>query len=517
MREQLGGTGGLVPQRGRQLLDDVPLIPHLPQRHRAIALGQALAGFIEYERDMDILRRFDAKQRGEVGLPRRGGEQVIAADHLVDVLVGIVDDGGQVIGPSSILAAAAQDKVVHVARIGAVEGVVDGESGDVGKQAKGGLAVVGRKLGTLGRALLFGEIAAGTRVLTGNGMWGAGGLTDILAGAIALVSGQLGQGLFIGGVAIVLVDDLAVPVQTERAQVRELTLGRFLGGALLIDVLYAQHKAPPRRSGTKPRQKRRAEVAKVQITRGARRVSAGAGGREIHVHSLRAGTMAGMEKSNGAEVHFIPVRSTLYPWLVTVFVVTFLISNINATKGVQLGPLVTDGAFFLFPLAYIVGDVLSECYGFKSTRRAVYIGFAMAILAAVCFYIAIWLPAADFYEGQEAFAATLGLMPQILAASLAGYLVGQLLNAWTLTAMKKRSGEKGLFARLIASTVVGEFGDTLMFCAIAAPVIGVDTVGGFFNYVIVGFVWKTLMEAVMLPVTAAVIKWVKKREDYLPA
>lgn len=224
--------------------------------------------------------------------------------------------------------------------------------------------------------------------------------------------------------------------------------------------------------------------------------------------------MAGMEKSTGAEVRFIPVRSTLYPWLVTVFVVTFLISNINATKGVQLGPLVTDGAFFLFPLAYIVGDVLSECYGFKSTRRAVYIGFAMAILAAVCFYIAIWLPAADFYEGQEAFAATLGLMPQILAASLAGYMVGQLLNAWTLTAMKKRSGEKGLFARLIASTVVGEFGDTLLFCAIAAPVIGVDTVGGFINYVLVGFVWKTLMEAVMLPVTAMVIKWVKSREDY---
>ena len=70
---------------------------------------------------------------------------------------------------------------------------------------------------------------------------------------------------------------------------------------------------------------------------------------------------------------------------------------------------------------------------------------------------------------------------------------------------------------LIASTVVGEFGDTLLFCAIAAPVIGVDTVGGFINYVIVGFVWKTLVEAVMLPVTAMVISWVKKREDYLPA
>lgn len=65
--------------------------------------------------------------------------------------------------------------------------------------------------------------------------------------------------------------------------------------------------------------------------------------------------------------------------------------------------------------------------------------------------------------------------------------------------------------------MVGEFGDTLLFCAIAAPVIGVDTVGRFINYVIVGFVWKTLVEAVMLPVTAMVISWVKKREDYLPA
>ena len=466
---------------------------------------------------MDILRRCDAEQRGQVGLARRGGEQIITADDLVDTLERIVDDDGQVIRPAGVLAAAAQDEVIHVAGIGAVEGVVDGESGDVGKQAKGGPAILGRKLGTLGRALVFGEVAAGARVLAGDGVRGPGGFADVLTRAIALVGGQLVQGLLIGSVAIVLVDDLAVPVQSERAQVRQLALGRFLGGALLIDVLHAHHKAPPRRVGKKPRQKRRAEVAEVQIPRGARRVAAGAGGRRIHAHSLRAGTMAGMEKTNGAEVRFIPVRSTLYPWLVTVFVVTFLISNINATKGVQLGPLVTDGAFFLFPLAYIVGDVLSECYGFKSTRRAVYIGFAMAILAAVCFYIAIWLPAADFYEGQEAFAATLGLMPQILAASLAGYLVGQLLNAWTLTAMKKRSGEKGLFARLIASTVVGEFGDTLLFCAIAAPVIGVDTVGGFINYVIVGFVWKTLMEAVMLPVTAMVISWVKKREDYLPA
>lgn len=227
-------------------------------------------------------------------------------------------------------------------------------------------------------------------------------------------------------------------------------------------------------------------------------------------------TQSATTARGGESIRFIPVRSTLYPWLVTVFVVTFLISNINATKGVQLGPLITDGAFFLFPLAYVVGDVLSECYGFTSTRRAVIIGFMMAILAALCFYVAIWLPAADFYEGQDAFAATLGLVPQILTASLAGYLVGQLLNSFTLVKMKERSGEKGLIARLVASTVVGELGDTLIFCLIAAPVIGVNTFGGFLNYVVVGFLWKTLCEVIMLPITTQVIKWVKHREDYIP-
>lgn len=235
----------------------------------------------------------------------------------------------------------------------------------------------------------------------------------------------------------------------------------------------------------------------------------------LNVMTTQSATATTVNSDNrGESIRFIPVQATLYPWLVTVFVVTFLISNINATKGVQIGPLVTDGAFFLFPLAYIVGDVLSECYGFKSTRRAIWIGFAMAVLAVVAFYIAIYLPAADFYEGQEAFASTLGLVPQIVLASLCGYLVGQLLNAWTMTAMKKRSGEKNLPARLVASTIVGEFGDTLLFCAIAATAIGISTAPDFINYVIVGFLWKTIIEIVLLPITTAVIKWVKKKENY---
>ena len=221
-----------------------------------------------------------------------------------------------------------------------------------------------------------------------------------------------------------------------------------------------------------------------------------------------------MSHMSTTEAQFIPLQRTYYPVIVAFFVAVFLISNILATKGVTVGPLVTDGAFFLFPAAYIIGDVLAECYGLKATRRAIMTGFLVTIIAVISFYIAIWLPAASFWDGQESFEATLGLIPQIVLASLAGYIVGQLLNAYVLVAIKKRTGEKGLWARLLGSTVVGEFGDTLLFCAIAAPVIGIATSGDFINYVMVGFLWKTLIEVLLLPITYAVIAWVKRREGY---
>lgn len=211
---------------------------------------------------------------------------------------------------------------------------------------------------------------------------------------------------------------------------------------------------------------------------------------------------------------FIPLQPSYYPVIVTVFVAVFLISNILATKGVAIGPLITDGAFFLFPLAYVLGDVLAECYGFKAARRAILTGFAVTVLAVLSFYIAIWLPAAEFYGSQDEFAHVLGLVPQIVIASLAGYVVGQLLNSWVLVAIKRRTGEKSLWARLIGSTVVGEFGDTLLFCLIAAPVIGIATGTDLMNFVLVGFLWKTLIEVLLLPVTYAVIGWVKRREGY---
>ena len=209
---------------------------------------------------------------------------------------------------------------------------------------------------------------------------------------------------------------------------------------------------------------------------------------------------------------YIPVQKSAYPVLLALFTTIFVLSNIVSTKGVQVGPLVTDGAFFLFPAAYVIGDVISECYGFRAARRAVWTGFLAMIIAVSTFYVAILLPAASFYEGQAAFAATLGLVPRIVVASLSGYAAGQLLNAWLLTLMKDRLGERGLWKRLLGSTVVGEFGDTLIFCLIAAPVIGISTVGDTANYVVVGFAWKTLVEVAVMPITYLVIRRIKAHE-----
>jgi len=209
---------------------------------------------------------------------------------------------------------------------------------------------------------------------------------------------------------------------------------------------------------------------------------------------------------------YIPVQKSAYPVLLALFTTIFILSNIVSTKGVQVGPLVTDGAFFLFPAAYVIGDVISECYGFRAARRAVWTGFLAMVIAVSTFYVAILLPAASFYEEQAAFAATLGLVPRIMVASLSGYAAGQLLNAWLLTLMKDRLGERGLWKRLLGSTVVGEFGDTLIFCLIAAPVIGISTVGDTANYVVVGFVWKTLVEVAVMPITYLVIRRIKAHE-----
>jgi len=149
-------------------------------------------------------------------------------------------------------------------------------------------------------------------------------------------------------------------------------------------------------------------------------------------------------------------------------------------------------------------------YGLKATRRVIWLGFALAILAGVTLWLVQLAPPAPGWNNQSAFEAVLGFVPRILLASVCGYLVGEFLNSYVLVKIKERTLEKRLWLRLVGSTVVGEFADTLVFCTIAF--YGVITGAEFINYVLVGYIYKTMLEVFLLPVTYPVIGWVKSRE-----
>lgn len=209
---------------------------------------------------------------------------------------------------------------------------------------------------------------------------------------------------------------------------------------------------------------------------------------------------------------FAQVGSVYYPILVSVFTALVIISNVTATKGVAFGPIITDGGFIVFPLTYVIGDVLAEVYGFRAARRAIILGFLMNGLAALAFWVTVLLPAADFYPNQEHFANVVGAYTQLIVAGLAGFIVGQTINAWTVVKIKERTKEKHLWARLVGSTFAGQLGDTLVFCSIAAHAIGISTFSDFLTYTALGWIYKTAVEVLMLPITYRVIGYVKRHE-----
>ena len=210
--------------------------------------------------------------------------------------------------------------------------------------------------------------------------------------------------------------------------------------------------------------------------------------------------------------------------VVALFVALLLISNVAATKLIAFGPewspfglpvlpIITDGGALLFPLTYVLGDVLAEVFGMRGARRAILLGFGISLLASLTFLAVGAAPAAPGYENQEAFIAVLGFVPRIVVASLAGYLVGQFLNAWVLVKLKQWREGKGMWKRLLGSTVVGEAADTTIFCLIA---FGGQIDGGtMLNYIVVGYLFKVSVEAVLLPVTYRVISLVRSREPEL--
>lgn len=199
-----------------------------------------------------------------------------------------------------------------------------------------------------------------------------------------------------------------------------------------------------------------------------------------------------------------------YPTIAAIFCALLLISNIGATKIIDFGPIKTDGGAFLFPLTYILGDVLTEVFGFKATRRVIYTGFGLGILAGLTFWLVQITPPADNWPNQAAFESILGFVPQIVAASVIAFLLGQLTNSWSFTWIKSRTSGKGLWARSIGSTILGEFVDTLTFTFIAS--LGRMNFSDFLNYLATGYIYKVMYEVICLPITYRVVAIVKRHE-----
>ena len=192
------------------------------------------------------------------------------------------------------------------------------------------------------------------------------------------------------------------------------------------------------------------------------------------------------------------------------FVAVLLISNIASTKILDLGPFTFDGGTILFPLAYIFGDILTEVYGFRRSRRVIWIGVVWAGVAAGTFALVDALPSADFYEAEESFSAILGQTPRIVAGSLAAILVGELTNSVLLARLKIATAGRMLWLRTISSTVVGQAVDTAVFLGIAFG--GIWTAGELWDVFQSNYVFKVGVEVALTPVTYVVVRWLKRSE-----
>ncbi len=196
--------------------------------------------------------------------------------------------------------------------------------------------------------------------------------------------------------------------------------------------------------------------------------------------------------------------------VVALMLTSLLVSNIVAQKVVQFGPFIISGAEFIFPISYIVNDVLTEVYGYRRSRLVIWIGFGANLLMVLAIQVAILLPAAPFWNGQEAFATILGATPQLLIASLCAYLVGEFLNAYVLAKMKILTKGRWLWTRTIGSTFVGQMFDSAIFSLIAF--LGVIPLREIGIMILTVWAFKTVYEAIVTPVTYLVVNFLKRRE-----
>jgi uncharacterized integral membrane protein (TIGR00697 family) len=201
----------------------------------------------------------------------------------------------------------------------------------------------------------------------------------------------------------------------------------------------------------------------------------------------------------------------IYDITVVLFVVVLLVSNIVSTKIVGLGPFTFDGGTLLFPIVYIFGDVLTEVYGFKLARRAIWLGFSSLFFMVAVFWLIGALPAAGDWGAQGAYETILLATPRIALGSMIAYWFGSISNSYIMARMKVWTSGRHLWARTIGSTVVGEMVDTLLFCMIAF--YGLFPGELLISIIVSNYIFKVLYEVTATPLTYTVIKIYKRVEQ----
>jgi len=192
------------------------------------------------------------------------------------------------------------------------------------------------------------------------------------------------------------------------------------------------------------------------------------------------------------------------------FVTCLLAANTIAAKLVVVGGLTLTAGIVIFPISYVLGDVLTEVWGYAATRRVIWLGFACNALMVAAIWLGGELPPAPFWTGQPAYREILGYTPRILAASFVAYLVGEFANAFVLAKLKIATQGRWLWTRTIGSTVVGQALDSAVFVTLAfADVVPAGAIVG-----IVAGQWlvKVVYETIATPLTYAAVAWLKSRE-----
>ncbi len=213
-----------------------------------------------------------------------------------------------------------------------------------------------------------------------------------------------------------------------------------------------------------------------------------------------------MVKTTVKESHF-----TAYEILIALFITVLIVSNIASFKIVHFYSLTFDAGTILFPLAYIVGDIITEIYGFRKMRRLIYLGIAMLILMTSTFYIVGLLPHASDWTGQDAYNAILGVVWRIVGASITALFFGEFFNSYILAKLKIKTEGKGIWARVVGSTAIGSLIDTALFSTLAFA----GTISGSTLIQLIATVYlvKVVSEVIVSPITLQIIAYIKRTEN----